>query len=59
MGQLPAPHGILSRRCAPAGFLVAIIVSMLWPEPGEAVAHYKVRGMARQQLALQVTCGSG
>lgn len=42
----------------PAGFLVAIIVSLLWPSPGEHVAHYKVRPMrpAFVQLALQTTC---
>ncbi|KAI8475139.1 MAG: hypothetical protein J3K34DRAFT_517583 [Monoraphidium minutum] len=34
----------LFKQSLPIGFLVAIFVSMMWPEPGEHVAHYMVNG---------------
>jgi hypothetical protein len=35
----------------PPGFLAAITISMIWPGPGEAAAHYMVSGRSSPKRA--------
>lgn len=47
---LPAAAHTEMLPVAAAGFLLAIIVSMSWPQPGAAVAHWMVRFLSAKNM---------
>ena len=45
----------VAKHASVTGFLVAIFVSMMWPEPGEHVAHFMVRSCLSSRSAAGTT----